>query len=313
MSTPFKLRFANEIAGLFVLSIVFLTVGTLFIMAHSQQWFETSRRYTVPLPEDGAYGLQEGAQVQYLGTVVGMVEEISVNPSGMAARFSVRRGFDELVREDTEVTLRRMWEVAGDTVLDISSSDGSPLPEGQVLKQATFDVGLMDIVRTSLHEEILPTLREIRAAAEQAKLLATDLRQKTAPVGPLLSRVDEFVDSLQHGDGILQLILRDGALAAEVRDSVMLFQKLAERLTNITTSVHLAAEQLPGISKALRLELDDLPGSVLQLRSLLNEAEKLIEGVQRHWLLKSYMDPSGQELRLRPSEALGPSGGGGRQ
>ena len=280
-------------------------------MAHSQQWFETSRHYTVALPEDGAYGLQEGAQVQYRGTVVGMVEEISVENRRMAARFSVRGSFKQLVCRNTVVTLRRMWEVAGDTVLDISSGDGVPLAEDEELAQATFDAGLMDVVRKSLQDEILPTLRELRDAAEQAKLLASDLRQRTAPVGPLLSRVDEFVDSLQGSDGLLQLLLRDGDLAANVRDSVALFQKLAERLTSITTSLQLAAEQLPGISKALRLELDDLPGSVLQLRSLLNEAEKLIEGVQRHWLLKSYMDAGGQELRLRPSEALGPSGGGG--
>jgi hypothetical protein len=60
----------------------------------------------------------------------------------------------------------------------------------------------------------------------------------------------------------------------------------------ILENVRRASEALPETAEAVRREVRDVPGLVLQAQVALREAETLLAGLQRHWLLRTYMNPS---------------------
>jgi hypothetical protein len=67
-------------------------------------------------------------------------------------------------------------------------------------------------------------------------------------------------------------------------------QVTLKNLQQASGNLELASTNLPAISDALGNEAKDLPGLVLQTQTSMRELERLIEGMQRHWLLRKYMN-----------------------
>ena len=73
-----------------------------------------------------------------------------------------------------------------------------------------------------------------------------------------------------------------------------------------------ASTNLPAISDVLGQEAKDLPGLVLQTQTSMRELERLIEGMQRHWLLRKYVNrtnpprplPASEEPQEKPVKAF---------
>ena len=78
----------------------------------------------------------------------------------------------------------------------------------------------------------------------------------------------------------------------------------------ILADVRQTTVQLPAMARTAGGEVQDASGLVLQTQSAIREAEKLIEGIQRHWLLRKYMEPvSAPSVRI-PPQAVEAGGGG---
>ena len=54
--------------------------------------------------------------------------------------------------------------------------------------------------------------------------------------------------------------------------------------------------------------MKDLPGILLQVQELLRQTQRLVKGLQNHWLLRSYVPPDVGAGRI-PPEAIGIDGG----
>lgn len=103
---------------------------------------------------------------------------------------------------------------------------------------------------------------------------------------------DAFVE-ITKGDGS---VLQDAMLptAAEIdADLVVALQALLEQ-------VHKAVEEYGGLAADLRQPGGHAQQTLLQTQDTLREAEVLIEGVQRHWLLKKYIEDDALPERIAP-------------
>jgi hypothetical protein len=67
-------------------------------------------------------------------------------------------------------------------------------------------------------------------------------------------------------------------------------QVALKNLQQASGNLQLASTNLPAISDAIGQEAKDLPGLVLQTQTSMRELERLIEGMQRHWLLRRYVN-----------------------
>ena len=88
-------------------------------------------------------------------------------------------------------------------------------------------------------------------------------------------------------------------------------------VTNLNVAVKNVQDgtaRLPEITDAVADEAKDLPGLVLQTQTSMRELERLIEAMQRHWLLRKYVNqtnppplrplPASAEPEKKPVKAL---------
>ena len=130
MEERFKFRRVNEITGAFVLAVIAVLIAAVVWTGHSQRWFKSRVPLRIALPEGGAAGIREGSEVYFLGTLVGSVSDVVVEPTGrMEAEANIRRDFFRFVREDSSAVVKKKFGVAGDSFFEITRGEGRPLPE----------------------------------------------------------------------------------------------------------------------------------------------------------------------------------------
>jgi len=62
-----------------------------------------------------------------------------------------------------------------------------------------------------------------------------------------------------------------------------------DQLNAILADVRAASGVLPSAAQTIGNEIKDVPGTVLMTQEALMEAERLIEGIQRHWIIRNYI------------------------
>ena len=79
-----------------------------------------------------------------------------------------------------------------------------------------------------------------------------------------------------------------------------------QHLESVVTNLNVAAARLPAITGAMADEAKDLPGLVLQTQTSMRELERLIEGMQRHWLVRKYVNKTNPPSLNPPPEPVVP-------
>jgi tetratricopeptide (TPR) repeat protein len=203
MDKPFRLRFANEIAGAFVLAAFALILAGIFVAGRAQGWFEGHFTVHAPfLTEEGSFGLKEGSEIIARNTPVGRVGRIVPDANGtISAELVIRERFHPFIRTDSVGKVRRKLGLAGDAYVDISVGRGDPIPEGATLV-------------CSKDRELMETVQNVLTNVQNAVVpMAAEARQ-------ILEHVNGILVQVEKGDGTLGTLLHDRQLAQEVKDVV---------------------------------------------------------------------------------------------
>ncbi|MBM3882931.1 MAG: MCE family protein [Verrucomicrobia bacterium] len=303
MEKRFKFRHVNEVAGLFVLGMLGVVVVASIMMMRSHHWFAAKYTLTLLLPESGAGGLSRGNQVFILGLSAGAVDDIQVDDQGrLTALAWIQADFKPFVRTDSTATIRKTFGVAGDAYVEISRGTGPPLPQTRpaIPCQPSEELpGMMDKLIAEVRREVVPVLHQADAGLKAWTQLGADLQQTRHGLERLLARLDRLATGLEQGQGAAGHLLTDTALTDEARrvlvDSRNLLAKGQTTLAQLESAlshVQTAAARLPDVADAVAAEAKDLPGLVLQTQQTVHQLERLIEGLQRHWLLRKYIPPA---------------------
>jgi ABC-type transporter Mla subunit MlaD len=330
MPKSLKLRRVNEIVGLFILLAAAIAVSVLLLGPRTHAWFTPTRTISIKLPPEGSLGLRQGSDVQILGSVVGSVDDIVVTNAGeMIAKVSVRGNFIQFVREDSRATIRKPLGI-GNAAIEISRGDGRPLPESGAVLDSTADKApsqLLDETLAAVRNEALPAIKELRGAISQYALLASDIRgQQGNNVREVVDRLNRVGVALEKREGLAGTLLFDPGPAADLRAAVTKISTALDELRAILAATRAMTERLPQIGadmeelmknarassidaqrvagalpeleKSAKQAIDSVPGMLLQSQQTLYEIQRLTEGLQRNWLVRSYMDPPASDGRL---------------
>ena len=297
---PFKFRYANELAGAFVLLTLALLIVGVMLAGHAKRWFEPVHRLKLQFPPEGSLDVQRGAEVRILGTQVGSVQEIEVEDDGrMTAVLTIRGDFIRFVRQDSTAIAKKMFGVAGDAYIEITRGAGPPLDEGAALaclKDIEIMEAIHDVVR-QVREATLPAIEQVRKAIEEYTNLAADLRSPEGNLQQLLGHLNRITEGLEKGEGTAGRLLRDASLANELRE-------ITGKINDSLADVRRILDDVQESAAVLKDEVHDVPGIVLQTRDTMRETERLITAIQRHWLLRKYVEQA-QPTTLIPSSAVG--------
>ena len=280
---------------------------------HSQRWFKSRVPLRIVLPEDGAAGIRQGSEVYFLGTLVGSVSDVEVNGKGrMEAEASIRRDFFRFVRADSSAIVKKKFGVAGDSFLEITRGEGQPLPEknASIVCKEQFQSALEAAVE-QVRAEAMLVMKKVNSGLDTWTTLGSNLITTRGRLDELVGRVDVIAGDVQAGKGTVGRLLTDPSAAEELETllakanrSMDELQVTLKNLQHASGNLHLASTNLPAIGEAIGAEAKDLPGLVLQTQTSMRELERLIEAMQRHWLLRRYVNKTNPPpLRPLPASA----------
>jgi phospholipid/cholesterol/gamma-HCH transport system substrate-binding protein len=289
----------NELTGTFVLVVVGLLIAVVVWTGRSQSWFKSSVGLRIALPEDGAAGIRQGSEVYFLGTLVGTISDVVVDEKGrMEARANIRRDFFRFVRADSSALVKKKFGVAGDSFFEITRGEGQPLPEksAAIVCKEQFQSALESAIE-EIRAETLLVLKKTGAGLDTWTLLGADLRETRQRLDQLTARLDKMATAVEQGQGTVGKLLTDTALADEAQQVLARANQAMSQLQGVVTNLNTAVkhvetgtERLPEITGALADEAKDLPGLVQQTQTSMRELERLIEAMQRHWLVRRYVN-----------------------
>lgn len=315
----FKFRHVNEITGTFVLVVVALLIAAILWTGHSQRWFKSRVTLRIVLPEAGAGGIRQGSEVYFLGTLVGSVADVLVDDNGrMEAEANIRRDFFRFVRADSFAVVKKKFGVAGDSFFEITRGRGLPLPE----KNASIicneqDANALESAIEDIRRETLLTLNKTTAGLDAWTALGTNLLSTQERVEQLVAGLNQIISGIQQGKGTAGRLVTDPALADETQNLLARANEVMGELQGMTTNLNLAVNhiqngtaRLPEITDAVANETKDLPGLVLQTQVSMREIERLVEALQRTWLVRKYVNqinppplrpaPANPEVEVKP-------------
>jgi phospholipid/cholesterol/gamma-HCH transport system substrate-binding protein len=236
----------------------------------------------------------------------------------MEAGTRIRSDFFRFVREDSFAVVKKKFGVAGDAYFDITRGQGPPLPKKNA---AIVCRELPDTIETAIEEvrsAVLPVLEKLSVGldtwtalgeklspgADAWTKLGTNLDESRQHLDQLIGRLDGLVADVQQGKGTAGKLLTDPALADGLKTILDKGNVSMDQLQAILKDVQVAGTHLSAVSEALAVEAEDLPGLVLQTQQMLHELERLIEGIERHWLIRKYIEQRPPNTRIPPSEVV---------
>jgi phospholipid/cholesterol/gamma-HCH transport system substrate-binding protein len=303
MEKRFKFRHVNELTGLFVLAVLALVVAGVIFSGHSQRWFERKYAFDVLLPESGAFGLRRGDEVFIAGVSVGLVDDILVGlDRRMKAHVKVRSDFERFVRIDSTATVKKVFGVAGDSFIEITRGQGKPLPSqgAEIVCLSAEELpAKMERMLEEFRSELMPAVKKAGATLDAWAKLGRDLQQTQGDLNQLVARLDHLAAGVEQGKGTAGKLLAETTLADEAQkflvqanEAMSEFRGVVTNLNATVMNVQNGTARLPEITEAMANEAKDLPGLVQQTQASMREVERLADALQRHWLLRKYVNKS---------------------
>ena len=304
----FKFRRVNEITGAFVLVVVAVLIAAIIWMGHSQRWFKSYVGLRIALPEAGAAGIREGSEVYFLGTLVGSVSSVEVDGQGrMEAKTSIRHDFFKFVRADSSAVIKKKFGVAGDSFFEITRGEGRPLPEkdAAIICNEQFQSALESAIE-DIRRETLLALKKTSTGLDAWTKLGTDLDETRQHLDQVTLHLDDLVAGVEAGKGTAGRLITDPALAdeaqtllAQANQTMTVFQGVMTNLDIAVLNVQKGTVRLPEINDAVADTAKSLPDLVRQMQTSAREMERLIEAMERHWLIRKYVNQTNPPRRLR--------------
>lgn len=295
----FKFRRVNEITGTFVLVVVAVLIAAVVWTGRSHRWFKSNVTVRIILPAAGAAGIRQGSEVYFLGTLVGSVSDVIVDEQGgMEARVNIRRDMFRFVRADSSAAVKRKFGVAGDSFFEITRGEGQPLPEkhASIVCNEQFQSALETAVE-EVRREALLVLQKVSSGLDTWTQLGADLGQTRQHLDQLTLQLQGLAAGVEAGEGTAGRLITDTALADDAQTLLVRANKAMSELQGVVANLNVAVKnvldgtaRLPEITDAVADEAKDLPGLVLQTQTSMRELQRLIEAMQRHWLLRKYVN-----------------------
>jgi phospholipid/cholesterol/gamma-HCH transport system substrate-binding protein len=315
----FKFRHVNEITGTFVILVVVALIGAIVWTAYNQRWFRGTVTLRIVLPEAGAAGIRQGSEVYFLGTLVGTVSDVIVDAAGrMEAGTRIRSDFFRFVREDSSAVVKKKFGVAGDAYFEITRGMGQPLPKKDASIICKELPGTLETAIEEVRSAVLPVLEKLSggvdtwitlgeklgAGADAWTRLGTNLGESRRQLDRFIGRLDALAADLEQGKGTIGKLLTDPALVDELKTMLDKGNRSMDQIQRILKDAQLASTRLSVVSEALAAEAEDLPGLVLQTQQTVYELDRLIEGIERIWPIRSHIEQPHPDTRIPPSEVV---------
>jgi phospholipid/cholesterol/gamma-HCH transport system substrate-binding protein len=321
-----RLRAANRLAGALVLAALGLLLAGVLQGNLVRGWLNPPFTLRVVLPEAGVAGLSVGGEVQVLGTSVGRVTRIVIEPDRpLMAEAQIDRGAASFIRRDSRVFIRRQFGVAGAGFLEITRGSGAPLDWDYAVLTAEADRSAsqnLDQLIQDLRDQIVPLIEDIGRTARNIANITENLAAPAGPMNSTLAALQETAQRIQRGEGNIGRLIADESVIGEVEtilsranaviaDLQAMSRALADpqqgvpgitrRASEAAGNVAQATRQAPTAARDVRVAASALPALLTQVQQASLELERLLTALRAHPLIGGGRTSEPAD-RLPPSE-----------
>jgi phospholipid/cholesterol/gamma-HCH transport system substrate-binding protein len=286
MNTRFSgFRYTNEAVGALVLVAILIFVMALVQAGRIREWFNPGATIRVILPDDGLFGLTEGARVEILGTKAGEVRRIVIDPNQhMHAEIYVRKAMLAFVRHDSQAVIRKQFGVAGAAYLELTRGTGEPLDLEYAVIPATAERAPMDAVSEIIAEiqhRVLPMIDEAQGAIRTLAALAESLQDPQGSLQRLLADLSAVTGRLERGEGSVGRLLSEDVLARNLETLLVQTRTDMQRLGPILQAMERTGGNAAALTATLNTYADSLPQLTTRLQALLTSLQETLENLRR--------------------------------
>lgn len=318
----FRIRFAQQIVGAFVLLAILAIAGLMILLGMNQRWF--AKDYTFWSTFTSAAGLSVGMPVTLRGFEIGKVNTISLTrENNVEVIFHVYDTYYPKVLPNSVLELASSALPIGGGGLLFHPGRGfdTPLPEGSYIPSTQVEAGrvlvnqgLVDRPKTEdvlgavitqvgpVLSDVQATLDSIRAVVDSLQrslegrgegplaVVLTDLTATTAQVNSVLSRVDAAAANVQRltegmtdPTGLARKLLDPkGSIATLLDDDNRLFNEIVQAIEELNRII----TELGRLTGFVNESQPQITGILETGRKALDEGRDVLEAVRNNPLLR---------------------------
>ena len=296
MVKTFKLRYVNELVGVFVLIAMGFVIFGVVMALRGQGWLtrQQSIQIEMLLPEEGSMGLKTGDNVQVLGTVIGSVDSISYDKDEqrMKAVIGVRGGMIDYLKTDSIPVIHSSFGI-GASYIEIVKNPKPPTPEhpsnplpkdGAKLWYSEADNGPSEKVTailTQVQEQAVPAIQEARAAIREYTALAADLRNPKMPLQLTIAHLSEITGSIEKGEGLVGRLLSDPKMANEISVLLPKLNAAFDEMQGVLKNLGKTSGNLSDLTESAREDMKKLPALLDTTRDTIGELQVTLKDIRK--------------------------------
>jgi phospholipid/cholesterol/gamma-HCH transport system substrate-binding protein len=321
----FKIRFADQIVGVFIIFALLALVFVIFMLGSRQRWFVKDYEYKTIF--DTATGITENMAVQYKGFSIGNVKTIKLNDADeVEVIFSIHKEYGNRVKEGSLVELEVspiglgnhffFYPGRGETPIEpggyvpaVNSSQGQSLVQQGLSNIARrndsiasiisrVDVLLRDIngaIAGSDATSLGRTLAGVEGAVSNVRSISEDLEDQLAPILADIRRIAANLETVSA-----ELADPEGAVSAVLDINGEVYRNLEASLKSVSGTLR----NIEKTTDYLPRQMPQIVALISELHTVLKSAEDVLTAVLNNPLLKN-----GVPDRTRTSpDILGPRG-----
>lgn len=308
MSQPFKLRYQNEIVGVFVLGAVATVFVVVVLMARSRQWFESTFDAHIHFDSGDVALVSDDLEVRIRSQVVGRVVGSEYTPEGhVIAHVAVVSRHRKAVHGDSLAVLYTpMAGLPGQAFIELKAGRShKPIAPGGTLRgRAAEDlVQLATDVLTDTRLTLKPTLIEVQKLTRRLNAVLdvvapeAELPQLTKRVDALLRRLDTvlahadklmtgadkmvahtdtLVGKMSQGPGLMARMVTDPKLVQQVVSLMVQMQAASVRVERSLRAADVVVARADRVLKQTGTAVGHADAALTQLPPLVRSGRKAL-------------------------------------
>jgi len=309
----FKIRFADQIVGFFIILCVVSLVFVTVMLGRSQRWFARDVSFNTVLSSAG--GLSRNMAVQYRGFTIGNVRNFQLVGEEVEVTFSVFEEYRNRVRQGSMIEMQISPVGLGNQFL-FHSGRGAELPEGAFIpilgsEQALEFISLGLAVEpqhddsislimnrvSSVLDEVYGIASQVRVAfgegtdATEIGMMASSMRRAMAEAETLPQTVEQMIADINAQ--LTPILANITVLTTELTEPdgllFSIFDVEGEVYMNLVESLASVSGILDNLDRATAFVPAQLPqfaGLIIELRGTMRAAEDVLIALTNNPLLR---------------------------
>ncbi|MGR3319906.1 MAG: MlaD family protein [Candidatus Anammoxibacter sp.] len=289
-------------AGLYILITIVIVLGILFVLGKDKKIFIAKYNLTATF-EHGRL-IDKNTGITLAGLKVGHVVEIYINEKNkIDVVMSIRKEFQELIRDDSVATL--VSSLLTGSVIDISigSSGSMVLEDGnKIVSSATEEIAdkvsvnillpkaseIEDIIKTKI-PSFMEKVDNVFGIIDN---LVERLGNSSSNLNKLIGNLEKFSYKLNESDLIVQsgtFMANAGKLTSDINNITDGFPVLIKKVVVFIDAFNNVLNDLKVITGDLKEKSPDLSHMVESADGLLDDLSEVIEASKKSFFLKKHL------------------------